>query len=102
MRNLPFCVLLVLFGMVAKSAEAQYTSQNDAAYLATIKAVSDYKIDDEEDAKNVEKLRQDERFNRKLAKMLAKLRNNRNKDAKNRRVYNILKRAGKEIYDELQ
>ena len=102
MRNLPFCVLLVLFGMVAKSAEAQYTSQNDAAYLATIKAVSDYKIDDEEDAINVEKLRQDERFNRKLSKMLAKLSNNRNKDAKNRRVYNILKRAGKEIYDELQ
>lgn len=102
MRILPFCVLLVLFGMVAKSAEAQYTSQNDAAYLATIKAVSDYKIDDEEDAKNVEKLRQDERFNRKLSKMLAKLSNNRNKDAKNRRVYNILKRAGKEIYDELQ
>lgn len=102
MRNLPFCVLLVLFGMVAESAEAQYTSQNDAAYLATIKAVSDYKIDDEEDAKNVEKLRQDERFNRKLSKMLAKLSNNRNKDAKNRRVYNILKRAGKEIYDELQ
>ena len=102
MRNLPFCVLLVLFGMVAKSAEAQYTSQNDAAYLATIKAVSDYKIDDEEDAKNVEKLRQDERFNRNLSKMLAKLSNNRNKDAKNRRVYNILKRAGKEIYDELQ
>lgn len=102
MRNLPFCVLLVLFGMVAKSADAQYTSQNDAAYLATIKAVSDYKIDDEEDAKNVEKLRQDERFNRKLSKMLVKLSNNRNKDAKNRRVYNILKRAGKEIYDELQ
>ena len=102
MKNLLFFVFLVLCGIAAKSAEAQFTSQNDAAYLATIKAVSDYKIDDEEDVKNVEKLRQDERFNKKLSKMLAKLSNNRNKDAKNRRVYNILKRAGKEIYDELQ
>ncbi len=102
MKNLLFFVILILFGIACKPAEAQYTSQNDAAYLATIKAVADYKIDDEEDVKNVEKLRQDERFNRKLAKMLAKLSNSRNKDAKNRRVYNILKRAGKEIYDELQ
>lgn len=102
MKNLLFFVILVLLSVTAGSAKAQFTSQNDAAYLATIKAVSDYKIDDEEDVKNVEKLRQDERFNKKLAKMLAKLSNNRNKDAKNRRVYNILKRAGKEIYDELQ
>lgn len=102
MKNLLFFVILILFGMMCKPVGAQYTSQNDAAYLATIKAVADYKIDDEEDVKNVEKLRQDERFNRKLAKMLAKLNNSRNKDAKNRRVYNILKRAGKEIYDELQ
>ena len=102
MKNLLFFVFLILFGMACRPAKAQFTSQNDAAYLATIKAVSDYKIDDEEDAKNVEKLRQDERFNRKLSKMLAKLNNSRNKNAKNRRVYNILKRAGKEIYDELQ
>lgn len=101
MKNLPFFAFLLSY-MIVGSANAQFTSQNDAAYLATIKAVSDYKIDDEEDIKNVEKLRQDERFNRKLSKMLAKLSNSKNKDAKNRRVYNILKRAGKEIYDELQ
>ncbi len=102
MKNLLFFVFLMSGIMALKPAEAQFTSQNDAAYLATIKAVADYKINDEEDVKNVEQLRQDERFNRKLSKMLAKLNNSRNKDAKNRRVYNILKRAGKEIYDELQ
>lgn len=101
MKQLVFFLLLVFFIGVTLPARAQYASQKDAAYLATIKAVADYKINDEENLRDVESLRQDERFNKKLQKMLDKLSNRRSKDGTNRRVYEILQKAGKEIYDEL-
>jgi curli biogenesis system outer membrane secretion channel CsgG len=87
---------------VAASAQAQYASQMDAAYLATVKAVADYKINDEETLQEVNQLREDEKFNQKLSQMLSKLNNDRTKTGKNRRVYEILKQAGKEIYNTLK
>jgi hypothetical protein len=83
-------------------ASAEYAAQKDAAYLATIKAVADYKINDEEEIKNVNALRENVAFNQKLQKMLNKLSNDRTKNTKNRRVYEVLKKAGKEIYDILE
>lgn len=80
---------------------AQYTSQREAMYIATLKAVVNYKIDDEENISDIEKLRQNERFNRHLQEMLDKLQNTRNKNSTNKKVYNILLQAGKDIYNLL-
>lgn len=102
MRYLPFFLILFLVGVIVKPAQAQYASQMDAAYLATLKAVADYKINDEENLDEVEELRQDEKFNKKLRKMLNKLDNRKSKNSENKRVYEILKKAGRDIYNELK
>lgn len=81
---------------------AQYAAQNDAKYIATLKAVVNAKIDDEENLSAVEQLRENQRFNRELMRMLEKLQNTRTKNSTNRRVYNILLKAGKDVYDELK
>ena len=82
-------------------ARAQFAAQQEAQYMATLKAVVNYKIDDEENLRDIEKLRQNQAFNRKLARMMEKLQNTRTKNSTNNRIYNILLRAGKDIYNEL-
>lgn len=99
MRLLIILSLLSLFAV--PSAEAQYAAQQDAQYIATLKAVVNYKIDDEENIKDIEALRENQMFTRKLTRMLNKLQNSRTKNSTNRRVYNILLKAGKDIYNEL-
>lgn len=93
---------LVLIIISAVPAPAQYAAQNDAKYIATLKAVVNYKIEDEENLSAVEQLRENQRFNRQLLRMLDKLQNTRTKNSTNRKVYDILLRAGKDIYDELK
>lgn len=87
--------------LCADAANAQLSAQKDAAYFAVLKAVADYKINDDENKKQVQQLREDKKFNDKLNKMMEKLDNSRSKNATNRRIYNILRQAGKQIYDEL-
>lgn len=87
--------------LAAGDVNAQYSASKDAQYLAVIKAVANYKINDAENLRQVEKLRENENFNRKLQKMLEKLSNSRTKDTTNRKVLQVLERAGKEIYDLL-
>ena len=82
-------------------ASAQFAAQNEAKYIATLKAVVNYKIDDEENLSAVESLRENKSFNQKLQRMLNKLQNTRTKNSTNRKVYNILLKAGKDIYNEL-
>lgn len=96
--------LIIFLGaaIFATSAQAQYSSTKNAQYLATIKAVANYKINDEEEFRNVEKLRQDARFNEKLQTMLNKLQNSKTKNSDNKRILKILEDAGKEIYDILK
>lgn len=94
-------VFLAIFLMTG-AAKAQYSAQNDAAYMATLKAVADYKIADEENLKDVEALRANQRFLLDLRKMLDKLSNRRTKNSTNTRVYKILLKAGKDIYNELK
>lgn len=94
-------VFLIILSMLTE-AYAQYSAQNDAVYMATLKAVADYKIGDEENLKDVENLRANQRFLLDLRKMLDKLSNRRSKNSTNTRVYNILLKAGKEIYNELK
>ncbi len=96
-----FLLLLILSCLLTSPAFAQYTAQKEAQYIATLKAVTDYKINDAENLKNVQKLREDARFNRRLSKMLEKLQNTRTKDSRNQRIYDILLKAGEEIYKEL-
>lgn len=91
-----FAVLLNI-----SNANAQYASQKDASYIATLKAVLDYKMGDEENLKELEALRENEQFNRKLSRMMTKLSNKRSKDSKNTKIYKILIKAGKDIYNEL-
>lgn len=73
------------------------TSSKEAEYLATVKAVADFKINDEEELKNIEKLRQNRIFLNKLQKRLEKLSNNKNKNSTNKKVLDILKKAGKDL-----
>ena len=84
--------------MNADLASAQYTSQREAMYIATLKAVVNYKINDEDNLSDIEKLRQNRRFNERLQEMLDKLQNTRNKNSTNKKVYNILLKAGEDIY----
>lgn len=94
---------IIIIGLLLSSrALAQYSAQNDAMYLAIIKAVADYKIEDEENAKNVEALRSNQRFLQELSMMMTKLSNRRTKNSVNTRVYKILIKAGKDIYNELK
>ncbi len=99
MKILP--VIMAAAMLAAGDVNAQYSANKEAQYLAVVKAVSNVKINDEENLRQVEKLRENTRFNEKLQKMLNKLDNSRNKDSKNRKVLQILERAGKEIYDLL-
>lgn len=100
MRYLKFFLLLVCL-FTSFDTKAQMSSQKEAAYFATLKAVANYKIDDEENKKEMEQLRQDANFNDKLNKMLSQLNNKKNKNTTNKKIYNILRNAGKQIYDEL-
>ena len=92
-----FCLSVIL----SCPASAQFAAQNDAKYIATLKAVVNYKIDDEENLSAIESLRENRMFNQKLQRMLNKLQNSRTKNSTNKRVYNILVKAGKDIYNEL-
>ena len=90
---------IVILGSVffIGNSEAQFAAQKDASYMATLRAVTDYKIDDEEIVKDVESLRQNQRFLRELQGKLAKLQNSRTKNSDNKKVYEILLQAGKDI-----
>ncbi len=101
MKCLPFLAVSIAVFLAAAPAGAQFAAQNDAKYLATIKAVANYKINDEETLQQVESLRQNQVFNAKLQKMLNKLSNRRSKDSKNKQVLDILQKAGKDIYNLL-
>lgn len=97
-----FSLVFLAAFLMASPVSAQMSASKDAQYLATIKAVANYKINDEEEIRNVERLRANENFNRQLQKMMEKLQNTRTKNSKNQQVLQILKRAGKEIYDILK
>ena len=75
--------------------------EKDAVYMATLKAVVDYKMSDAENLKQLEKLREDKNFNDKLQKMIDKLNNKKFKSGSDRRVYELLTTTGKKIYNEL-
>ena len=97
-----FILSLLVLLLISSASEAQYTAQNDAMYIATLKAVVDYKIEDDENIKDVESLRNNKRFLIDLRRMLDKLSNRRTKNSTNTRVYKILIKAGKDIYNELK
>lgn len=79
-----------------------FSAQKEARNMAVIKAVSNYKINDEEVYKDVAQLRENQRFNNQLQGMLNKLSNSRTKNSKNRQVYKILQQAGEDIYNVLK
>lgn len=99
MKIIYAAILFTIF--LIPSAQAQYASQQDARNIAILKAVVNYKIDDEENIRAIEQLRQDKNFNMKLQKMLNKLSNKRTKNADNRKVLDILEKAGNDIYNVL-
>lgn len=84
------------------NAAAQLSSQKDAMYVATLKAVANYKIDDEELSRDIERLRKNRRFNEDLQRMMEKLSNRRSKNSTNKKVLEILEKAGEDIYNELK
>ncbi len=96
-----FYLILFAFLIQIPCAKAQLASQKEAAYIATLKAVADFKINDEENLSELESLRENERFKQKLNRMMNKLSNSRSKNSTNERIYKILIKAGKDIYNEL-
>lgn len=94
-------ILAVLAFSFPKTVQAQLSATKDAQYIAVLRAVVNYKIDDEENIRDIERLRENERFNRKVQKMLDKLSNSRTKNTTNRKVLQILEQAGKDIYNLL-
>lgn len=100
MKKIVFALLLSAFFM-SSTAHAQMSATKDAQYIAVLRAVVNYKIDDEENIRNIERLREDRRFNEKVQKMLDKLSNDRSKNTTNRRVLQILEQAGKDLYNLL-
>ena len=96
-------ILLTITLLLAFQAFAQDfpPQMEDAAYLATLKAVLDYKMNDEETLQDIQKLRENEKFNESLQKKLQKLNNKRTKNSKNKRVYKTLINSGKKVYNEL-
>ena len=96
-----FYLILFAFLLQIPCAKAQYTSQKEASYIATLKAVVDFKMNDEENFSELASLRENERFKQKLSRMMSKLSNNRSKNSTNERIYKILIKAGKDIYNEL-
>lgn len=97
MRLLSFMLAFAVV-LSAGNASAQFSAQKDAQYIATLKAVVNYKIDDEENLRDIERLRQNKSFNTKLQRMLDKLQNTRTKNSTNRKVLQILEKAGEDIY----
>lgn len=95
-------VLVFLFCLFAGQAYAQAATLNKAKYVTVLKVIADHKMDDAELRPDVDKLREHERFNQELHKMIAKLDNSKPNEAKNRRVMRILEKSGKEIYDILK
>lgn len=100
MKKLVLILLLSSFCLAAP-VQAQMSATKDAQYIAVLRAVVNYKIDDEENIRNIERLREDRRFNEKVQKMLDKLSNDRSKNTTNRRVLQILEQAGKDLYNLL-
>ena len=96
-----FYLILLALCIQISTAKAQYASQKDASYLATLKAVLDFKMKDEENLNELAALRENKNFNKKLSVMMEKLSNNRAKNSTNNKIYKILIKAGKDIYNEL-
>lgn len=90
-----FAVLIAI--CFAVPVQAQYSASKDAQNIATLKAVVNYKIDDEEILDDVQNLRENRSFMVKLQRKLDKLDNRRTKDSRNRKVMKILKKAGEDI-----
>lgn len=90
-------VFVLAFLSFISSAQAQTSSTQEAQYVAITKAVVNYKIDDEEINKDIEKLRQHKRFNEKIQRMLDKLSNKKSKNATNKKVLRLLEETGKEL-----
>ena len=92
-------ILVVLMAILcACPAQAQFSASKKAQYVATLKAVTNYKIEDDEIVKDIEKLRENRSFTEDLQKKLEKLSNRRTKDGTNRKILKILENAGEEIY----
>lgn len=100
MRKILFLSCLFL-GMQVADAMAQSATLNKAKYVATLKVVAEHKLNDDDLTKDLVKLRQSKKFKQDLNKMVEKLDNSRPSEAKNRKVMQILERAGREIYNEL-
>ncbi|MBP5698021.1 MAG: hypothetical protein J6W96_00660 [Alphaproteobacteria bacterium] len=98
---LKYLMLMPLFFMCT-SSQAQMASLTNAKYMAVLKVAVNYKMGDSEIAGDLEKLRQSERFKKELEKIVEKLDNSKQSDAKNRRIMRILEQAGRDIYNELK
>jgi len=97
MKKLIYAIAFLSGMLPAWGADAQFAAQSNAVYMATLKAVVDIKIEDEEIASDVQQLRENQRFLADLQRRLGRLQNTRTKNADNRRIFEILLQAGRDI-----
>ena len=91
-------IFIILFSLIIPSfAQAQSTAQRRVSNIIIVKVISEHKMDDEELARDIEALRDNDRFNRRLQRMLDQVQNTRTKNARNRELMRILERAGQDI-----
>ncbi len=101
--KITYLPLIGFMFLSALASDAQaFAARKEAEYIATLKAVVNYKINDEENLQDIEALRQDKRFLQDLQQMLNKLTNSRTKNTTNKRVQKVLEQAGKDIYNILK
>lgn len=89
--------VFVLSLLMTSSAEAQFAAQRDASHMIIVRVISEAKMEDQEFIRDIEDLRENQQFNRRLERMLGQISNERTKNARNREVVRILQQAGRDI-----
>ena len=97
MKKIFFAMTLLSVFFINSSANAQFSAQRDASHMIIVRVISEYKMNDQEYLRDIESLREDQRFNSRLERMLARVSNDKNRDSRNRQVVEILQRAGRDI-----
>lgn len=92
---------VLLLGSFPATAQDFPLRMQNAAYLATLKAVLDYKMNDEEVSEDLQRLRENAEFTEALRKKMESLTNTRRKNSTNKRIYQMLINDGEKIYNEL-
>lgn len=72
--------------------------QKSARNLMVVQAVSEYKLEDEQLKSEIEELKNNKEYNKKLEKIMKNLNNKKMRNTKNKQAMRILEDAGEKLY----